>query len=125
MTSYMIYIVALGVGFKCPRKIHFNTQWGGGDARLDPPPVATALSETSSLRDEPWNGRAASCVPCCLCAGPKAYIYNTYIMQNTPLSRSCITGHLGICTRHKFFSKQTCTHYLDCWWCTDTFVFCF
>ena len=26
----MIYIVALGVGFKCPRKIHLNTQWGGG-----------------------------------------------------------------------------------------------
>ena len=22
----MIYIVALGVGFKCPRKIHLNTQ---------------------------------------------------------------------------------------------------
>ena len=26
----MIYIVALGVGFKCPRKIHLNTQWGRG-----------------------------------------------------------------------------------------------
>ena len=25
-TSNMIYIVALGVGFKCPRKIHLNTQ---------------------------------------------------------------------------------------------------
>ena len=24
----MIYIVALGVGFKCPRKIHLNTQCG-------------------------------------------------------------------------------------------------
>ena len=30
MTSNMIYIVALGVGFKCPRKIHLNTQWEGG-----------------------------------------------------------------------------------------------
>ena len=29
MTSNMIYILALGVGFKCPRKIHLNTQWGG------------------------------------------------------------------------------------------------
>ena len=29
MTSNMIYIVALGVGFKCPRKINLNTQWGG------------------------------------------------------------------------------------------------
>ena len=26
LTSNMIYIVALGVGFKCPRKIHLNTQ---------------------------------------------------------------------------------------------------
>ena len=30
MSSNMIYIVALVVGFKCPRKIHLNTQWGGG-----------------------------------------------------------------------------------------------
>ena len=29
MTSNIIYIVAFGVGFKCPRKIHLNTQWGG------------------------------------------------------------------------------------------------
>ena len=29
MISNMIDIVALGVGFKCPRKIHLNTQWGG------------------------------------------------------------------------------------------------
>ena len=29
MTSNMIHIVALGVGFKCPHKIHLNTQWGG------------------------------------------------------------------------------------------------
>ena len=26
ITSNMIYIVALGVGLKCPRKIHLNTQ---------------------------------------------------------------------------------------------------
>ena len=31
MTSNIIYIVAFGVGFKCPRKIHFNTQWGGSE----------------------------------------------------------------------------------------------
>ena len=30
MTANMIYIVALGVGLKCPRKVHLNTQWGGG-----------------------------------------------------------------------------------------------
>ena len=28
MTANMIYIVALGVGLKCPHKIHLNTQWG-------------------------------------------------------------------------------------------------
>ena len=32
MTSDVIYIVALGVGFNCPRKIHLNTHWGGGAA---------------------------------------------------------------------------------------------
>ena len=30
MTSYMIYIVALGVDLKCPRKVHLNTKWGKG-----------------------------------------------------------------------------------------------
>ena len=29
MTSNIIYIVAFGVGFKCPRKIHLDTQWRG------------------------------------------------------------------------------------------------
>ena len=37
MTSNMFYIVALGVGLKCPRKIHLNTQWGG--AAIDAPDV--------------------------------------------------------------------------------------
>ena len=30
ITSNMIYIVALGGGFKCPCNIHLNTQWRGG-----------------------------------------------------------------------------------------------
>ena len=30
ITSNINDIVAFGVGFKCPRKIHLNTQWGGG-----------------------------------------------------------------------------------------------
>ena len=29
MTSNMIYIVALDVGLKYPRKTHLKTQWGG------------------------------------------------------------------------------------------------
>ena len=33
MTSNMIYIVALGVGLKCPRKIHLNTQCGVGGCK--------------------------------------------------------------------------------------------
>jgi hypothetical protein len=35
MTSNMIYIVAFGVGLKCPRKIHLNTQCGGAMATPD------------------------------------------------------------------------------------------
>ena len=31
MTSYIIDIVAFVVGFKCPRKIHLNTQCRGGN----------------------------------------------------------------------------------------------
>ena len=34
MTSDMIYIVAFGVGFKCPCKIHLNTQWGWGHTKV-------------------------------------------------------------------------------------------
>ena len=36
MTSSMIHIVALGGGFKCPRKIHLNTQC--------PPLIVTGLT---------------------------------------------------------------------------------
>ena len=36
LSSHMIYIVALGVGLKCPRKIHLNTQCPG-------PPVPASL----------------------------------------------------------------------------------
>ena len=39
MTSNMIYVVALGVGFKCLRKIHLNTQWEGGGRNLNNPPA--------------------------------------------------------------------------------------
>jgi hypothetical protein len=34
MTSNMVYIVAFGVGFKCPRKIHLNTQCPAGKSKL-------------------------------------------------------------------------------------------
>ena len=36
MTSNMNYIVALGVGFKCPRKIHLNTQCPCVDSYKNP-----------------------------------------------------------------------------------------
>ena len=39
MTSNMIYIVALGVGFKCPRKINLNT----------PPPLQATGSDGPDL----------------------------------------------------------------------------
>ena len=35
MTSNMIYIVAFGSGFKCPRKIHLNTQCAPDFSRLN------------------------------------------------------------------------------------------
>ena len=34
MTSNIIDIVAFGVGFKCPRKIHLNTQCHGEDIMI-------------------------------------------------------------------------------------------
>ena len=35
MTSNIIHIVALGGGFKCPRKIHLNTQCAPDFSRLN------------------------------------------------------------------------------------------
>ena len=43
LISNMIYIVALGVGLKCPRKIHLNTQWGVGGGVVQCPLFPTAL----------------------------------------------------------------------------------
>ena len=36
MTSNIFIIIAFGVGLKCPRKIHLNTQWAGVKL-IDPP----------------------------------------------------------------------------------------
>ena len=41
MISKMIYIVALGNGFKCPRKIYLNAQWE---------PASAAVSHVSNYR---------------------------------------------------------------------------
>ena len=43
MTSNMIYTVALGVGLKCPRKIHLNTQC--------PPSPSMFISCSTSIPD--------------------------------------------------------------------------
>ena len=43
MTSNMIYVVALGGGFKCPRKIHLNTKCPLG-----------LMIRTQALRMEMW-----------------------------------------------------------------------
>ena len=48
MTSNMIYIVAFGVGLKCPSKIHLNTQCGGG-VDSSPPPWFLASEASESL----------------------------------------------------------------------------
>ena len=47
LTSNIIYIVALGVGFKCPRKIHLNTQC--------PPPLHLVLPAPLGLPNDPPN----------------------------------------------------------------------
>ena len=48
MASNIIYIVALGVGFKCPCKIHLNTQWGGGSSPTTSL-VPTALEKKNGI----------------------------------------------------------------------------
>ena len=49
MTSNIIDIVAFGVGFKCPRKIHLNTQCRGGGSKNDKIPFLGYL-RTLSLK---------------------------------------------------------------------------
>ena len=44
MTSNIIDIVAFGVGFKCPRKIHLNTPLGSYGPLLQPPYWASSLN---------------------------------------------------------------------------------
>ena len=46
LTSNMIYIAALGVGMKCPRKIHLNTQC--------PPSPTTLLTTYYRMDGEDW-----------------------------------------------------------------------
>ena len=50
MTSNMIYIVALGGGFKYPRKIHLNTQCPGSKNSDESPSesIATSLLKTNN-----------------------------------------------------------------------------
>ena len=51
MTSNMIYIVALGVGFKCLCKIHLNTQcpWEGVHIDLNKNSVQTGCVQELDL----------------------------------------------------------------------------
>ena len=44
MTSNMIYIVAFGVGLKCLRKIHFNTQCVGGGVNSNRSSILNRMS---------------------------------------------------------------------------------
>ena len=48
MTSNMIYIVALGVGFKCPRKIHLNTQCPQPHLTGHRPPIPICVVGTAT-----------------------------------------------------------------------------
>ena len=44
LTSNMVYIVALGVGFKCPRKIRLNTQCPPPPQKKKLPRIVKAIS---------------------------------------------------------------------------------
>ena len=60
ITSNIFHNIAFGVGFKGPRKIHLNTQWGGGDNPLAPP-VPTALDRsTTQLAIGSWTTELTS-----------------------------------------------------------------
>ena len=52
MTSNIIHIVALGVGFKCPHKIHLNTQWGGGSGNSPKSRFRWIIQPYSNLRGQ-------------------------------------------------------------------------
>ena len=56
MTSNMIYIVALGVGLKCPSKLHLNTQC--------PPPTPQVFRPSDGSA---CCNRAVSLLNCCNC----------------------------------------------------------
>ena len=53
MTLNMIYIVAFGVGLKCPRKIHLNTQC--------PPPFHRVQGQTKNVFRV--SEKLACCIP--------------------------------------------------------------
>ena len=55
----MIYVVALGLGFKCPRKIHLNTQcpvptvlWSSALLTRPPKPKRSCLQSISFENEE-------------------------------------------------------------------------
>ena len=56
MTSNIIYIVAFGVGFKCPRKIHLNTQ---GEVDM----TEAGRAERDRVDREQWLGRFPGGIP--------------------------------------------------------------
>ena len=50
MTSNIFIIIAFGVDFKCPRKIHLNTQWGGGEGEVRPTTSPVPPSLQSNIK---------------------------------------------------------------------------
>ena len=46
----MIYNVAFGIGFKCPRKIHLNTQCRGAECKSNILTIVTSIRVNSSIK---------------------------------------------------------------------------
>ena len=63
MTSNTFHIVAFVVGFKCPRKIHLNTQWGGDASRTGGGEIECPLIEPILLLFLPKFGLEGDCPP--------------------------------------------------------------
>ena len=72
LTSNIIYIVALGVGFKCPRKIHLNTQC--------PPPCTWSFQHPLDSLMTP------QIQPQCVPSYRQSTTTNTILLENPPYS---------------------------------------
>ena len=93
MISNMIYIVALGDGFKCSCKIHLNTQWKGNGIVI----YGNLMEQVLHLI-LPKSGRAI--IPPAPWGPPVLFLMINRILAKTDciISHFHIPGHLGLCS---------------------------